>query len=253
MHRLLLIVWLSFWMQGCASVQEQKAQMKAADTNMRLGVGYLQQGRIDDALEKLKKALAAEPDFVKAHSAIALVYERLGERDNAEEHFLEALELGPGDGRIHNNYAAFLCRSGRPVEAEPHFLQAIRSRGYRTPERALENLGVCAMHIPDYEKAEIYLRKALQMNPKLPDALLQMAHLSVEKKRFMSGRAYLQRLREVTDLSPDALWLGVLVEKKLGDSAAVRQYEIQLRKKYPDSNEARELMKTLPAAGGAVQ
>jgi len=254
MHRRLLMVslmaWLSLSLLGCASVEEQRAKMKVADTNMRLGVGYLKQGRIEEALLKLKKALEAAPDLIPAHSAIALVYEQLGDNENAETHFLSALDLGPNDGRIHNNYAAFLCRTGKPLDAEPHFLQAIRSPGYRTPERALENLGMCAMQIPDLDKAETYLRKALQMDPKLPGALLQMARVSVQKKRFLSGRAYLQRLQEVAPLGPEALWLGIQVEQKLGDEVTARRYELELRRKYPDSVEARKLLESASATGG---
>jgi len=207
-----------------------------------LGVGYFKQGRVEAALEKLLKALQAAPDYPEAHSSIALVYQRLGETEKAADHYRQALELKPDDGSIHNNYAVFLCNTGKPLEAEKHFLQAINSRGYRTPAEALENLGVCALQIPDFEKAETYLRKALQINKRLPGALLQMARVSYEKGRFMSGRAYLQRYQEVATMGPKGLWIGIQVEKKLGDNDAVREYESQLRKSYPDSDETRKLL-----------
>lgn len=241
MRRLLL---LSFCVSlaACAGFAKQADdRQRLAQTHVQLGVGYFQQGRVDDALVKLQKALDAEPEYAEAHSSIALVYEQLGENDNAEEHYERALELNPNDGATRNNYAVFLCRTGRAKEAEPQFLKAIQSRGYRTPERAYENLGLCAMQIPDAEKAETYLRKALQMNPQLPGALLQMASLSLDQGRYLSGRGYLQRYHEVQPPGPRSLWLGVQIERKLGDESAAREFALRLHRNFPDSDETRLL------------
>jgi type IV pilus assembly protein PilF len=240
--RVLLIVGLSFLLLACASAQQQKTNHKIAESNVRLGVGYFQQGKIEAALEKIKKALKAEPDYPDAHSSIALVYQQLDEDEKAKEHYEIALDLQPKNGIIHNNYATLLCKMGKPLIAEPHFLQAINSRGYRTTALALENLGACLMQIPELDKAEKYLRQSLQLNPKLPGALLQMVRVALERKRYMSGRAYLQRYQEVAKMDPSSLMLGIQVESNLGDKKTVLDYETQLRRNFPDSNETRELM-----------
>jgi len=244
--RTAFVIALSFMLFACATVLEQeredKARFRIADTNVRLGLGYLQQGREKAALQKLKRAIDAMPEYAEAHSSIALVYIRLDELDKAEEHYQRAVELKPNDGAIQNNYAVFLCGQAKYAEAEQHFLAAVNSRRYRTPAEALENLGVCMLQVPDLEKAETYLRKALQVDPRLPGALLQMARVSAENKRMMSARAYLQRYQEVSTPGPDGLWLGIQVEKELGDMAAVREYKTLLRQNYSDSNEMRWLL-----------
>lgn len=240
-----LIIVMCIGLAACAGMaKEAQDRQRLAQTNVQLGVGYFQQGRVEEALVKLQKAVDAEPDYAEAHGSIALVYQQLGENDKALEHFEEALDLNPNDGATRNNYAVFLCHTGRPKEAEQHFLQAIQSRGYHTPERAYENLGLCAMQIPDAEKAETYLRKALQMNSQLPGALLQMAGLSLDQGRYLSGRGYLQRYHEVQPRGPRSLWLGVQIERQLGDEAAAREFALQLRKNFPDSDELRLLQKS---------
>ena len=241
--RALIVVGISFLLLACAGAQQQQKQNhKIAESNVRLGVGYFRQGKVEAALEKIKKALKAEPDYPEAHSSIALVYQQLDENEKAREHYETALDLLPSSGVIHNNYATLLCKIGEPLKAETHFLQAINSRGYRTPAQALENLGICIMQVPDFDKAEKYLRQALQMNPKLPGALLQMVRIGLEKKRYMSGRAYLQRYQEVAKMSPGSLSLGIQVEKKLGDKKTVMDYESQLRRNFPDSNETKKML-----------
>jgi type IV pilus assembly protein PilF len=241
------LLWLVLFvlLAACASPQERQREEKqsfnVADTNLRLGLGYLRQGREEAALIKLKKSLEARPDYAETHSTIALVYSRLGKIEEAEAHYLTALELMPKNGSIHNNYAVFLCGNGRPLEAEVYFLQAIKSRNYTTPAQAFENLGMCVMQIPDQKKAETYLRKALRINAKLPAALLQMAHISLVRSRAMSGRAYLQRYQEVTALAANGLWLGIQIEMALGDTATVADYKNRLRRYFPDSEELRLL------------
>jgi type IV pilus assembly protein PilF len=241
--RVLTIVGMSIMLLACAGAQQQqKNDLKIAESNWKLGVGYYQQGKIEAALEKLQKALNAQPDYSPAHSSIALVYQRLGDNKKAREHYETALQLEPANGNIHNNFATLLCQTGEPLEAEKHFLQAINSRGYHTQARALENLGSCLMQIPDFDKAEKYLREALSLNPKLPGALLQMVRISLEKKNFMSGRAYLQRFHEVASKNPQSLLLGIKVEQKLGDKKAASDYESQLRRNFPDSEETNKLL-----------
>lgn len=240
--RILIITILSIFLFSCASAEKKKEVYKIADSNVRLGIGYLKQGRVEDALQKLQKAIDVAPDYPEAQSSIALIYQQLGEYEKSREHYEKALDLQPESGVIHNNFATLLCRSGKPLEAEKHFLLAIKSRGYPTPAQALENLGSCMMQIPDLDKAEKYLRQALQLDPKLPGALLHMARLNLDKKNYMSGRAYLERYQAVAEMNPESLWLGIQIEKELGDKRTVMGYENQLRRKFPDSNETRLLL-----------
>lgn len=238
LFRLSVIFALSLFLAACGGgVQKDIDRQKLAETQLHLAIGYLRQGRIDVSLEKLQRALEAAPDYAPAHSTIALVYQRLGDLDKAEEHFQRALSLNPQDGRTHNNYAVMLCQARKFDAAEEHFLAALKSRGYKTPASAFENLGVCAMQEPDLKKAERYLRRALQIDPTLPVSLLRMAQISLDNKRYMSGRAYLQRYLAVAPPSASSLWLGIQIETQLGDEAAVREYADQLSRHFPDSDE----------------
>jgi len=240
--RAILLLVIAALLLACTSTETQSNNQRIAETNTQLGVGYLQQGRVDASLEKFKKALAAVPDYPQAHSSIALAYERIGDEKLAAKHYKRALDLNPEDGATLNNYAAFLCNTGKTQEAEKLFLQAIKTRGYRTPARAYENLGVCALRIPDYEKAEQYLRRALQLDPRLPTSLLNMARISLEQQNYLSGRGYLQRFQELAPLNADGLWIAIQVEQNLGDTNAVRNYALKLRRQFPDANETRLML-----------
>ena len=228
---------------GHQTPQEDNTE-RYAMTHVQLGIGYLQQGKPELALEKLKKALDIKDDFAPAHNAIALVYEKLQKFDEADDHYQEAIDLAPGDGGMYNNYGVFLCKHGRLKQAEENFIKALKTPRYNTPELAYENAGSCALQIPDIEKAENYLTNALERNPELPNALYNMAQVRFEQKRFLASRGFLQRFEAVSKHHAQSLWLGVRVEKQLGDVNAAKKYAKQLQSKFPKSNEFKLLLKT---------
>jgi type IV pilus assembly protein PilF len=243
-----VILLLLFLLYSCAGTVNEKddQNFKIAQTNLRLGMGYLQQGRLEDALEKLKRVVAAKPEFPEVYSVLAFVYERMEENGLAEQNYLEAIELKPDDGGAHNNYGVFLCKVGRLSEADSHFNKALNSHRYKTPEIVLENAGTCAQQEPDIERAEIYMRKALSINPELPNALYVMAEIMFERDRYLSARAYLQRYEGVSKHSAQSLWLGIKAERKLGDRDAETRYAKLLQSSYPDSLEFKKLIESSP-------
>jgi type IV pilus assembly protein PilF len=237
---LLIVVMLG----ACASKQakqEQENKTRVARTNTELGIGYLRQGERKLAIEKLQKAIEADSDYAPAQHSLALAYQEFGQLELAEKHFRVALELQPDDGAVHNNYGAYLCGQNRYDDAEEQFKAALRDPTYRTPQAALENAGLCVLRKPDFDKAEQYLRQALKVEPALPGALLGMARVSFERNQTLNTRAWLQRYEAVAVLPPSALFIGVQVERRLGDNEAARRYAAQLSSRYPDSVEAQQL------------
>lgn len=214
---------------------------QAAQLNVQLGVRYMQQGRRDLAMEKLQKAIEQDSDLPDAHTAIALLYEQMGEVQLAKQHYHRALRIDSKNPVSQNNYGTFLCRQGEYRDSEDYFLAAARNPKYGTPEVAWTNAGICVARIPDHERAESYYRKALEINPRFQDALLQMAELSLEQKRYMQGRAFMQRFAEIGQMNPQALYTAVMIERGLGDERAAQRYLQTLWQDYPDSPEAGKL------------
>lgn len=230
---------------GCVSssgpVKREASPKEAAMTNLRLGSEYLQRGDRETALEKLSRAVEQDPDLAPAHAYLALTYEQLGQIDEADRHYRAAIRLARDDAGVQNMYAVYLCRRDRLDEADRYFRAAISIPDYATPETALTNAGVCRLKVPDAASAEDYFRKALEINPRYPDALWQMARLTHQAGRDFQTRAFLQRLSEVARLSAAALWLGYRVETALGGDKAAAEYADQLMQAYPESIEAAEL------------
>lgn len=220
---------------------DRVSPVRAAEVNTRLGLGYLERGQTQVAMEKLETALRHDPQHTPAHLTLALIYESLGNTSQAARHYRQASRLAPNDGATQNAYAVFLCRQGQFDEAQRHFDQAFDDPFYQTPEVAYGNAGACARRAGRLDQAERYLRQALDLNPDYYDSLYQLAVLHLDRGDAFRARAFLQRLESLAAPDPVSLLLGYRVESQLNNPRDAERYASLLESDFPDSAQAREL------------
>ncbi len=251
MKRLHLIFWLTLlFLTGCQTLTpggdfgEERGDVidspsnGKADVYIKLAVGYMQEGQLGMAMQKIKKGIEVDPKNGQAHNVLALIYQRIGEKDQAEEHFETAAGLEPRNPYIRNAYGSFLCLQQRYDEADEQYNKALQNPLYQTPEVALTNAGTCAGSSGDPKKSEDYFRRALQRNPAFPKALYQMAELSYNQGDAARAQQYLERYQRVAPHTPGSLWLAIRVARKLGDRDRLASYEMLLQGNFPESQEA---------------
>lgn len=243
----LLVVALT--LGGCATQTknrktEAQDQERIAEVNTKLAIAYMRDGDNQQAVNKLERAIDADPSYAAAYSTLGLLYNRVGEFEKADRNFKQAIRLEPDNSAFLNNYGQVLCQNGEHVKGQEMFARARANPLYRTPEIALSNAGICAMTAGDLAAAETHFRDALQINPRIPQALLRMAMISYELERYLPARGYLQRYLEIGNHTAETLWLGIRIERELGDKDAIASYSLQLEKNYPDSDETRELLES---------
>ena len=241
---LLTLTLMALLLTACGTTPTTDSDIpenRLASQYIRLGVGYMQEGKFDLAMARLQRARELNPRSAEAHDALGVLHERLGQNDEAEESFRKAIRLQPSFSRAHTNFGSFLCRRGRVEQAEQEFEAAVANPLYENPEIAYTNAGLCLYQTGDLGKAENYLRRALQANPQVGVALLRMADISYQTGRYLPARAYLERYTEVGPQTPESLWLGFRIEDKLGDRDTASKYALLLEANFPDSQEVRLL------------
>jgi len=206
--------------------------------NLKLGIEYLKRGEYEKALDKLQKAQESDKNYPPTYNTLGVLYQQLGDKVKAEGFFKKALSLNSSDAPTLNNYGQFLCQESRFDEAEATFLKAAHNPLYSTPEIALSNAGTCALTEGKLDVAETHFRNALEINPRVAVALIQMAQISYTTANYLSARAYLQRYLEISAHTAKSLWLGINIETELGDKNALSSYGLLLKNKFPNSREA---------------
>lgn len=222
--------------------QDPVTTRQRAEIHTELAAGYYERAQMNVALEELALAEKLDPSYSRIYNLYGLVYTVMGELPRAEVQFKRALELAPNDPEARHNWGWYLCTHGRERESIPEFEVAIRNPLYRTPEIALVNAGKCSAAIGDVPAADNYFRRALQMRPNDPSAAYNLALLSFKGGRLPESRALMKIvLQQSSSPAPEALFLGMCIERKLGDRQSEQSYVTQLRNRYPDSAETRAI------------
>jgi type IV pilus assembly protein PilF len=231
---------------GCVgNSQSPKPQPeRASEINLEIGIDYLRKGNLQQAKDKIDRALEQNPRNAKAQSMAGMLYDRLNEPAKAESHFERAVSLDPKDPDIKNNYAVYSCQTGRYDRGEKLATQAAENPLYKTPEIGFLNAGNCARSAGELQRAEEHYRRALGVQPRFGEALLQMADLELRQNESMSARAFLERYLAVGKTTAATLWLGHRIEQNLGNKAQAQHYAQRLKTEYPSAAQTQELLES---------
>ncbi len=244
---------------GCAQAPlSSAAQADAVDTGTRTGESsdprnrarihtelasaYFERGSMGIALEELRTAISADPNYAPAYSVLGLVHMDLRENDVAQQNFERALALSPSDPDINNNYGWFLCRTGREDQSIGYFLAALKNPLYKTPARSYVNAGLCSIEKNGGRDAIDFFERALRSEPDNRVALLNLATIQYKRGQLEVARGLVGRFNKLREPTAESLWLALRIERKLGDNVAENSLATQLRRRFAGSPEYQNLL-----------
>jgi len=250
--RALLTALLVLGVGGCVTEENGKPVAKTvakpvdpqeverlARIHLELAGGYFGRGQSNDALDEVRKALAAKPDLAAAYNLRGLVYASLNDDEHALESFRRALQLAAHDGDTHHNYGWFLCQRQRFGEADAEFAQALAEPTYRGGSRTMLAQGVCQARSGELAEAERTLSRAYELDPANPSTAVNLAEVLYRRGEFERALFYVRRVNTKEDLaSAQTLWLAMRIEHRLGQDQQVQDTGARLRSRFPQSREA---------------
>lgn len=230
--------------RGTSAELAQRAQqaptgdrLETARLRTELAFNYFQRGQMAVALEEIKAALAADPDYGTAFNVLGLINMDLGENAKADEAFRKALTILPNDSDALNNYGWFLCQTKRERESIERFMQALKNPLYASPDKPYLNAGICSQRLGNEPAAEDFFRKAVSLDPLNASANLRLGDIYFRRNDFERARAHVDRVNKNYDPSAESLWLALRIERKAGDRVAESSFAAQLRRRYANSEE----------------
>lgn len=217
------------------TASDEPASVRRARLRYELAANYFDQGQTTVALDEIKLALAADPNYGPAYILRGLVYMRLDDDALAEESFRRALQINPRDAEAQHHYGLFYCEKARYVEADRLFEQALASPTYKNRPRTLLVQGVCLLRAGKLPEAEAVLARAYEFDPGNPIAAYNLASLKHRRGDSQGAQFIIRRVNNSELANAETLWLGIRVERRLGNDVVVAQLAQQLSRRFPES------------------
>jgi tetratricopeptide (TPR) repeat protein len=225
-------------------LQALKVNPDSVDILRLLGVIESNLGRYDDATKRLEKAIEINPDDAPTHTNLSLCYTFKGEHEKALKHAQKAVDLEPEDGTYLNNLGLQFKKMDEPHLAIDTFLKVLSKR---PDPYAMVNLASSYTDVLNVEVAQEYLETAIDLNPDLHGAHVNLAYCYLIQGKWEEGYKHLehrlfnydQMRRYLDTFDPAKLWDGkvdidgkrvvVYGEQGFGDTIQYARYLPKLK------------------------
>jgi TolB-like protein/class 3 adenylate cyclase/Flp pilus assembly protein TadD len=149
---------------------------------------------------KLTEALAAAPNFARAHYLMGWVLSATKRTERAVEELERALAIDPNLAGAHAAKGWAKIVSGRAEDAEPHLLEALRlSPRDASSYMWFHFLGMAKAYLGEFAQALTWLRKSIDSNRNWPWGFFLLAACLAHLGRFDEAR---REVEAGLDVSP---------------------------------------------------
>ncbi len=128
-----------------------------------LGLRAFENGQLDEAVDFLQQAAAAQPSNAFIRANLGTVLQQRGQSDEAIACYRRALEINPSLPHAHNNLGAALKQRGNLDEALQSYQRAVSLKPDYT--EAHSNLGNVLKQLGRFEDAIAAQRRSIEINP----------------------------------------------------------------------------------------
>lgn len=194
-------------------------------------------GQTQVALEEVQQAISTDPSFGDGYNLRGLVFMRLGDWPSADDSFRRALDINPQEPYLLHNYGWLRCQQKNYAEAERFFDRALAVPSYTARAKTLMTQGLCQERAGQVTEAEKTLAKAYELDAGNPVVGYNLASMAFRRGDAKRAQFYSRRLNNSELANAESLWLGIKIERALGNALEMRQLGEQLHKRFPDSKE----------------
>ncbi len=163
---------------------------------------YRQSGRMGEAEEAARRALAIDNQLVAGWTNLGIVLQESGKLEESHLCLQRAVERAPS-AENHNNLANTLKRMGRLEEAGRHYRAALALKP--SYAEAHNNLALLLNTLGDSKAAMEEVRKAIDLNPQYADAYVNAAAICLTSNDTAEALRWLNNLASFAPDHPGGL------------------------------------------------
>ncbi|MGE3160589.1 MAG: tetratricopeptide repeat protein [Burkholderiales bacterium] len=195
------------WLRRLVSRRLADRPHAEAERLVRKGRRSEEAGRLREAREYYRRAVAAAPGHAAAHLSLGIALDALGEADAAARAFEAALAIDAREPFANYNLGRLHCARGEPARAEPYLRAALAARR-EFPEAQVVLANVLEAR-GDLAQAAALLEAALELRPAYAGALRNYGNVLSRLERWSDAAQALQRALDADPSDADAhYWLG---------------------------------------------
>jgi tetratricopeptide (TPR) repeat protein len=143
------------------------------------GVAHIESGNPYDALLDYQEALNLNPDYHECRLNRAFAYEKIAQYRLALSELEKVMKIYPDSGFLHFYKGIVLTKSRDFTGAQTCFIRSIRQDGENV--EVLVNLGTLKLFLGQLDSAELYVQKALLLNPREANAFNTLSQVKLAK------------------------------------------------------------------------
>ena len=225
----------------CASrqVKIQKAREKDPKYQYNVGLFYLNQNNVDEAVKSFVKALSLDTRYYLAWNALGLAHSMRGRLNESVKAYQKCLEINPQFTETHNNLGTVYQEMKLFDKAEEEFKRALLDPLYQNRELPYNNLARLLVLQNRLDEAYDNVQKAIQIQPRL--AMAHNVRGNILEKRNNLSEAIAAYEQAVKIVPEDLLFnynLAVALFKN-GDYARAKELFLKVSARVTDA-ETRE-------------
>ena len=168
---------------GIVNVSEfLDAYPKKAVEAYKKGQDYRKNKKDEQAMKSFETAIRIAPDFYQAHTELGILYKAAGRVDDAETEFIKAHELNRKNIEPLLNLTSLYIDENKTERAVDASEEAVKANSRSAP--AFLNLGIALYKAAMLDKAEVALKRALELAPKMAAVRLMLANVYIKLHQY---------------------------------------------------------------------
>jgi len=171
--KLTVIIFICLNMLLCASPQKKVEKARAKDPvyQCNMGLFYLNEGNIDEAIKYLNRALSFNRRYALALNSLGLAHSMKGNFAESVKYFQECIAVNPSLTEAHNYLGTVYQEMGFVDKAEKEFRIAALDENYKSRELPYYNLARLYVLRDKVQEALGYVEKSIEIK-----SSFRMAH-----------------------------------------------------------------------------
>lgn len=176
--------------------------LKFAEGFNNVASGYMQKGKIEEAITYYQRAIEIDPNYAEAHNNLGVALLQNGRIEEAITHYQEAIHLKPNSAEFQCNLGNAWTRKNAWTDAIAAYQAAIQAK----PDyaKAHNNLGATLEMIGKNDDALAQFDQALQINRNYPEAHYNFGRISAKLGRNDDAAAHLSEALRLRPNYPEA-------------------------------------------------